>query len=107
SNPRFPPGRGEKRGAHTQRLLKAPREALDGIEDLPRSTWQCHKICRLRMARNSPRILVPTMPKKRGKFPGFIVEGQGGEMGRCHKLSLQSFSKRNIWSNPGDGNPFS
>ncbi|KAJ8797803.1 hypothetical protein J1605_017005 [Eschrichtius robustus] len=32
-HPRFPPQRGEDRGAHTQRLLKAPREALDGIED--------------------------------------------------------------------------
>lgn len=32
-HPRFPPRRGDKRSAHTQRLLKAPREALDGIGD--------------------------------------------------------------------------
>ncbi|KAL0618617.1 hypothetical protein AAY473_011295 [Plecturocebus cupreus] len=72
-HPRFPPRRGDQRRAHTQRLLKAPREALDGIRDFA--------------SRNLATSLNPPLAHHPGllahlsarnakeKFPGFFAEG--------------------------------
>lgn len=107
--PRFPPRRGEERGAHTQRLLKAPREASDAIGDFASRN--------LAMPRNPPLAHHPGLPahlcargtgEKRKKVPRFLYRGRVSGGGTVPpNRARRRVSKRKSWPNPGDGGPFS
>lgn len=86
-HPRFPLQRGEDRGAHTQRLLKAPREALDGIEDFDSRNLAMPPNPLFAHHPGLPAHLYAHSTRER-KVPRFLCRGVVGEDGKVPRTEL-------------------